>query len=86
MSFTRATTRTHSALIQALTGKHGQTLKTHEIRELVVQISPGIGTDIQWLRPSDHCRNHAPKGACTCAKTDSAPLERVERGVYRVVL
>lgn len=84
MSFTPATTRTHEALVRALAGKRGETLRTAEIRKLVEERVPEIGDNIQWLFPTDHCDNHTVKGACSCSKTEDAPLSRVSRGVFRV--
>jgi hypothetical protein len=84
MSFTSATQRTHHALVRALAGKSGQTLTTGEIRQLVEELAPEIGADIQWLHPTDHCDNHTVQGACPCSKTEDAPLSRVSHGVFRV--
>lgn len=84
MSFVPATTRTHEALVRALAGKSGQSLRTAEIRKLVEEQVPQLGKDIQWLHPTDHCDNHTVKGACRCAKTEDAPLSRVSRGLFRV--
>lgn len=84
MSFTPATTQTHDALVRALAGMSGRTMRTAEIRQLVEERAPGLGARIQWLLPSDHCDNHRVKGACRCSKTEAAPLTRLSRGVYVV--
>jgi hypothetical protein len=84
MSFTKATTQTHDAIVRALAGKKGQTLRTGEIRKLVEERVPEIGKNIQWLFPTDHCDNHTVKGACRCAKTEDAPLSRISHGLFLV--
>lgn len=84
MSFSPTTTETHDALVRALAGKSGQTLRTAEILKLVEELAPEIGADIKWLHPPDHCHNHTSEGACRCSKTEEAPLSRVSRGIFRV--
>lgn len=84
MSFTPATSKTHAALTTAVASRQGQTLTTSELRELVRQATPELGKNIQWFLPTDHCNNHRPKGACTCAMTDAAPLTKLSRGLFQV--
>jgi hypothetical protein len=84
MSFASNTQRTHTPLVRALADKSGQILTTGEIRQLVEELAPEIGGDIQWLHPTDHCDNHTVKDACACSKTGDAPLSRVSHGVFRV--
>jgi hypothetical protein len=74
----------HEPLRQALIPRKGDVIGTSEWAELVGQL-PGIGSQAQFIHPSDHCINMNNKGACDCAETDRALVKQISRGQYLVL-
>jgi hypothetical protein len=73
----------HDELKKAMARHSGQALKTSQIKR-IVEGTPSLAEDAQFLYPSDHCINHTNKGACYCAETEKAIFEKVKRGLYCV--
>ena len=51
----------------------------------IIEKTPSLKENAQWIFPSDHCKNHTNKGACNCAITTQAIFERISRGKYKVL-
>ena len=51
----------------------------------IIDETPSLKENAQWVLPSDHCVNHINKGACFCAITTQAIFERISRGKYKVL-
>jgi len=71
----------HEPLRQTLIPYKGAVLTTAELKRLIRKL-PGIGSQAQFIHPSDHCVNMNNKGACNCAQTDRALVKCVSRGTY----
>lgn len=81
--FRETSARFHDDLKQAMLGYSGETLRTSQIKSIVMS-SPDMTEHAQWIYPSDHCINHWNEGACYCALTDEAIFEKIRHGIYRV--
>lgn len=75
--------RHHDEIRENFVEFSGSTLTTKAIKSIIKLKMPAF--DESWIHPSDHCINHTCKGACECAKTDSAIFERMGRGLYKVI-
>ena len=51
----------------------------------IIEKTPSLQENAQWILPSDHCKNHTNKGACFCAITTQAIFERIFRRKYKVL-
>lgn len=87
MSFTPVVRKYHEFLASAMLPYNGQTLKKHEIMAALLVRYPHLSEkELQWIYPSDHCENHACKGACDCARSQNAIFSKIARGTYKVVI
>ena len=84
-SFSDSATRFHDALARALAGLQGQEIDRKLALTALLRKSPDLLPQIDWILLSDHCSNHTNKGACECALTKGALLERISHGRYRVL-
>lgn len=75
----------HDKLAQALLPLKGRVIDPTEGRAALIATFPELEGKQEWIILSDHCINHTNRGACECAMTESALLERVGRGRYRVL-
>ncbi len=81
--WTTTASRFHDALKEAMIPYQGKQLKTDEISKILKSI-PGLAQNARFIQPPDHCRNHKNYGACTCAHTDKAIFEQLQRGLFYV--
>lgn len=84
-TFTITVSKYHEALRAALASRVGQIIGNPEARAALVDRFPEHTDSTRWVFLSDHCSNHRSKGACRCATTENALVERVGRGKYRVL-
>lgn len=85
MSYAETVSAYHDELAKAVQPLRGRVVTPMEIRVVLVAMFPRREDVVDWVQPSDHCRNHRNKGACRCATTDDALFKRVTRGHYRVL-
>jgi len=69
----------HDLIKQALAPLRGQQI-TYDQWEATVRQIPGLGSKGKFEHPSDHCSNMSNKQACSCARTNQALVERVQKG------
>ena len=84
-SITITTSQLHDKLRNVLLRSRGKTIGLRAARESLLQTYPDLKDKLNWVMLSDHCSNHIVKGSCNCAGTESALVERIERGKYRVL-
>jgi len=75
--------RFHDDLRQAMIPYKGKQLKTAEINTILKDV-PGLVQNARLIQPADHCRNVKNFGACSCAHTDKAIFEKLQRGLFYV--
>jgi predicted unusual protein kinase regulating ubiquinone biosynthesis (AarF/ABC1/UbiB family) len=81
--WTMTSSRFHDDLKEAMQPYQGKQLKTAEISK-ILQGLPGLAQNARFIQPADHCRNVKNFGACTCAHTDKAIFDKLQRGLFHV--
>jgi hypothetical protein len=81
--WTTTASRFHDDLKQAMIPYQGKQLKTAEIYEILKGV-PSLAQNARFIQPPDHCRNVKNFGACTCAHTDKAIFDQLQKGVFLV--
>lgn len=82
-AWTTMASRFHDELNEAMIPYRGKQLKTAEINK-ILKDAPGLAQHARLIQPSDHCSNVKNYGACTCAHTDKAIFEQLQRGFFSV--
>lgn len=83
MSGWTTASRFHDDLKEAMQPYQGKQLKTAEITK-ILQGVPSMAQNARFIQPPDHCKNQKNYGACSCAKTDKAIFEQLQRGLFLV--
>jgi len=73
----------HEPLRRVMAKYENAEMTTDEIRTVSASI-PGVGNNVKFIQPPDHCLNVTNKGACPCAETEESLFVQVRRGVYLV--
>jgi hypothetical protein len=81
--WTTIASRFHDDLKRAMIPYKGKQLKTAEINNILKDV-PGLAQNVRLIQPPDHCRNVKNFGACTCAHTDKAIFEKLQKGLFYV--
>lgn len=81
--WTTTASRFHDDLKEAMKPYQGKQLTTAEIGK-ILKSAPGLAQNARFIQPPDHCSNHKNYGACTCAHTDKAIFEQLQRGFFKV--
>ncbi len=81
--WTTTASRFHDELKQAMIPYRGKQLATAEISNILKSL-PGLAQHARFIQPADHCRNVKNFGACTCAHTDKAIFDKLQRGLFYV--
>ena len=74
----------HDKLEEVMAPHKNKILFTSRIKE-IIENTPDFRGQEKWIQPSDHCKNHTNKGACSCAETDNALFEQIAIGKYRIL-
>lgn len=77
-------TKFHADLRMAMAPYKKMVLEKARIDKIIDE-TPVLKENAQWIFPSDHCINHTNKGACFCAITTQAIFERISRAKYKVL-
>lgn len=81
--WTMTSSRFHDELKQAMEPYQGKQLTTAEINNILKSV-PGLSQNARFIQPPDHCKNVKNFGACTCAPTDKAIFDKLQRGLFYV--
>lgn len=84
MSYADTASKYHNFIVDAMAHHKGKILQKNEIIKVLVSEFPELELKQEWILPSDHCINHANKGACYCSKDRNAIFEKIGHGKYKV--
>lgn len=72
----------HDNLMRLLSSERGSLISRAELIKQYQEKYPH--ENVEWVQATDHCINLTNKGACWCARSDSAIFEWIERGLYKI--
>jgi hypothetical protein len=81
--WTMTSSRFHDELKKAMLPYQGKQLTSAEINNILKSVS-GLAQSAKFIQSTDHCRNVKNFGACTCANTDKAIFDKLQRGLFYV--
>ena len=81
--WTTTASKYHDDLKQAMIPYQGKQLKTAEINK-ILKDAPGLAQHARLIQPPDHCSNVKNYGACSCAHTDEAIFDQLQKGLFLV--
>jgi hypothetical protein len=81
--WTMTSSRFHDELKRAMMPYQGKQLATAQINNILKSV-PGLAQNARFIQPADHCRNVKNFGACTCAHSDKAIFEKLQKGLFHV--